>query len=298
VQTSGIGGQGLKVGNFADMEASGFEVSISTVNLKRPGFTWRTDFNFGYTKDKITRLDYGPRLVDAIGQNGAAVLGGPRRGLYSTQFMGLNSQGIPTFLDGEGETVFQIDLQERTGLDETLIYEGPNEPRGAGGLTNSFNYKNFSFSFLLSFKYDYKIRLNDAFFSSYSDFDALPGDLVNRWAVPGDESLTTIPVIFDQGIAQTGSELESAYDLYNKSSARVANGDYIRFKTARLSYQLPGNLTNRLGLTNANISLEGQNIALLYSDKALNGQDPEFFSTGGVALPQPRIITFSLNIGL
>ncbi|MEQ9415582.1 MAG: SusC/RagA family protein, partial [Cyclobacteriaceae bacterium] len=148
------------------------------------------------------------------------------------------------------------------------------------------------------FKYDYKIRLNDAFFSSYSDFDALPGDLVNRWAVPGDESLTTIPVILDQGVVQTGSEIESAYDLYNKSSTRVANGDYIRFKTARLSYQLPGNLTNRLGLTNANISLEGQNLALLYSDKALNGQDPEFFSTGGVALPQPRIITFSLNIGL
>jgi TonB-linked SusC/RagA family outer membrane protein len=298
VQTSGIGGQGLKTGNFADMEASGFEVSISTVNLKRPGFSWRTDFNFGYTKDKITRLDYGPRLVDAIGQNGAAVLGGPRRGLYSTQFTGLNDRGIPTFLDGDGETVFQLDLQERTGLEEALIYEGPNEPRGAGGLTNTFNYKNFSLSFLLSFKYDYKIRLNDAFFSSYSDFDALPGDLVNRWVVPGDESLTTIPVILDQGIAQTGSELQSAYDLYNKSSARVANGDYIRFKTARLSYQLPGHLTNRLGLSNANVSLEGQNLALLYSDKALNGQDPEFFSTGGVALPQPRIITFSLNIGL
>ncbi|MEP2667402.1 MAG: SusC/RagA family TonB-linked outer membrane protein [Cyclobacteriaceae bacterium] len=298
VQTSGIGGQGLKTGNFADMEASGFEVSISTVNLRTPSFSWRTDFNFGYTKDKITRLDYGPRLVDAIGQNGAAVLGGPRRGLYSTQFTGLNDRGIPTFLDGDGETVFELDLQEREGLEETLIYEGPNEPRGAGGLTNSFNYKNFSFSFLLSFKYDYKIRLNDAFFSSYSDFDALPGDLINRWAVPGDEALTTIPVILDQGIAQTGSEIESAYDLYNKSSARVANGDYIRLKTARLSYQLPGNLTNRLGLTNANVSLEGQNIALLYADKALNGQDPEFFSTGGVALPQPRIITFSLNIGL
>lgn len=298
VQTSGIGGQGLKTGNFADMEASGFEVSISTVNLRRPGFSWRTDFNFGYTKDKITRLDYGPRLVDAIGQNGAAVLGGPRRGLYSTKFTGLNDRGIPTFLDGEGETVFELDLQERTDLEETLVYEGPNEPRGAGGLTNTFNYKNFSFSFLFSFKYDYKIRLNDAFFSSYSDFDALPGDLINRWAVPGDESLTTIPVILDKGIVQTGSDIESAYDLYNKSSTRVANGDYIRFKTARLSYQLPGNLTSRLGLTNANISLEGQNIALLYSDKALNGQDPEFFSTGGVALPQPRIITFSLNIGI
>ena len=298
VQTSGIGGQGLKVGNFADMEAQGFEVSISTVNMKRPTFMWKTDFNFGYTKDKITRLDFGPRLVDAISQNGAAVLGGPRAGLYSTQFMGLNSIGIPTFLNGDGEVVFQIDLQKREQLNETLNYEGPNEPRGAGGLTNTFNYKNFSFSFLLSFKYDYKIRLNDSFFATYSDFDALPGDLVNRWAVPGDESITDIPVILDQGLAQVDSDAVSAYDLYNRSSARVANGDYVRLKMARLSYQLPTSWIQRMKLSNANISLEGQNIALLYADKALNGQDPEFFSAGGVALPQPRIVTFSLNIGL
>lgn len=298
VQTSGIGGQGLKVGNFADMEAQGFEVSISTINLKRPGFTWRTDFNFGYTRDKITRLDYGPRLVDAIGQNGAAVLGGPRRGVYSTKFAGLSEKGIPEFYNGKGEIATEFDLQSRKDLETLLTYNGPIEPRGAGGLTNSFTYKNFAFSFLLSFKYDYKIRLNDSFFATYNDTDALPGDLVNRWAVPGDEMRTNIPVILDKGISQVDTYAVLSYDLYNKSDIRIANGDYIRLKTARLSYQLPGNLTSRLGLNNANVSLEGQNIALLYSDKALNGQDPEFFSSGGVALPQPRIITFSLNIGL
>lgn len=298
VQTSGIGGQGLKVGNFADMEAQGFEISLSTVNLKRPGFTWKTDFNFGYTKDKITRLDYGPRLVDAISQNGAAVLGGPRRGVYSTKFAGLSEKGLPQFYDDKGEIASEFDLQSRKDLGTLLTYGGPIEPRGAGGLTNSFTYKNFALSFLLSFKYDYKIRLNDSFFATYNDTDALPGDLVNRWAVPGDEMRTNIPVILDKGISQVDTYAVLSYDLYNKSNIRVANGDYIRLKSARLSYQLPGNVTNRIGLANANISLEGQNIALLYSDKALNGQDPEFFSSGGVALPQPKIITFSLNIGL
>ena len=298
VQTSGIGGQGLKVGNFADMEAQGFEVSLSSTNLRRPGFSWRTDFNFGYTRDKITKLDYGPRLVDAIGQGGAAVLGGPRRGLYSTRFAGLSGVGIPEFYNGKGEIATEFDLQSREGLATLLVYNGPVEPQGAGGLTNTFTYKNFSFGFLLSFKYDYKIRLNDSFFATYNDTDALPGDLVNRWAVPGDESRTNIPVILDQGIAQVNNFAVLSYDLYNKSSIRVANGDYIRLKSARLSYQLPGHLAQRLGLSHANVSLEGQNIALLYADKALNGQDPEFFSTGGVALPQPRIVTFSLNIGL
>jgi hypothetical protein len=38
-------------------------------------------------------------------------------------------------------------------------------------------------------------------------------------------------------------------------------------------------------------------MALLYSDRKLNGQDPEFFASGGVALPQPRQFTLSLNVG-
>lgn len=298
VQTSGIGGQGLKTGNFADMKADGFEVSVSTLNLRTNRFSWKTDFNFGYTRDQITRLDFGPRRVDAISQGGAAVLNGPRRGLYSTKFAGLNNQGIPTFFNEDNEVVFQYDLQDRSEIENLLQYEGPVEPRGAGGLTNTFTYGNFSLSFLLSFKYDYKIRLNDAFFATYNDFDALPGDLVNRWAVPGDQAITDIPVILDQGVAQVNGDIVLAYDLYNKSSARVADGDYVRLRTARLAYQIPPQALKKIGISSANVSVEGQNIFLLYSDSALNGQDPEFFGSGGVALPQPRTLTVSLNIGL
>ncbi|MGI9542661.1 MAG: SusC/RagA family protein, partial [Cyclobacteriaceae bacterium] len=298
VQTSGIGGQGLKFGNFADMDSYGFEVSLSNTNIKKGDFTWKTDLNFGYTKDEITRLDFGPRLVDAIGQNGAAVLGGPRRGLFSTEFAGLTSEGYPSFLDDEGATVSRIDLQDRDNLTDILIFEGPTEPLGAGGLNNVISYKNFTLNVLLSFKYDYKLRLNDSFFATYTDFDALPGELVDRWAVSGDEVLTDIPVIVDRGVAQSNGDILAAYDLYNKSTVRVADGDYIRLKTVRLSYQLPQDWFKRFGLSNAGLSIEGQNLALLYSDSKLNGQDPEFFSSGGVSLPQPKLVTFSLNIGL
>ncbi|RED98886.1 SusC/RagA family TonB-linked outer membrane protein [Marinoscillum furvescens] len=297
VQTSGVGGQGLKVGNFADMSADGFEVSIATTNIKRNEFTWRSSFNIGYTYDQITRLDFGPRLTDAIGQNGAAVLGGPRRGLFSARFAGLNSVGIPTFYNNDDEVVFEIDLQERDDLTSTLKYEGPVEPRGGGGFTNNFKYKGFSLMVLLSYKFDYKIRLNDGFFAQYTDFDALPAELVNRWAVPGDEDLTNIPTILDRGVAQTRGDISLAYQLYNKSTERVADGTYVRLRTVRLSYQLPQQWISKIGINTANVSVEGQNLALLYADDALNGQDPEFFSSGGVALPQPKMVTFSLGIG-
>ena len=41
-----------------------------------------------------------------------------------------------------------------------------------------------------------------------------------------------------------------------------------------------------------------ENRWLIYSDNRLHGQDPEFFNTGGVALPVNKQITLSLKLGL
>lgn len=298
LQTSGVGGNAYKTGNYADMKTQGAEFSINTLNLKLKDFVWSSTFNIGYTKDRITRLEFNPRVGDAIVQGGAAVLGGPRRGLFSTRFAGLDSRGIPTFYDGSGETAYYFDLQERENLRDVLKYEGPAEPRGAGGLNNTFSYKNFTLSAFLSFKFDYKIRLDDAFNPRYTDFSSFSKSFVNRWVVPGDEQYTDVPAILDLRVISTQNpDFQSAYDLYNKSTARVADGGYVRLKTVRLGYILPGSWAKKIGASTAQVSVEGQNLWLLYSDKKLNGQDPEFFSAGGVALPQPRLITTSISIG-
>lgn len=298
MQTSGVGGNAFKWGNYADMGSQGFEVSLNTVNLTINDFSWATNFNIGYTHDRITRLDFNPRIADAIAQGGAAVAGGPRRGLFSTRFAGLDARGVPTFFDSSGETVYYYDLQDRENLADILKFEGSAEPRGAGGLSNIFNYKNFSLNVFLSFKFDYKIRLDDAFSSAYTDFSSMPKSFVNRWMVPGDERFTDVPVILDELTIQQGNtDYVNAYDLYNKSTVRVADGTYLRLKSVRLGYLLPGSLARRIGANNVQVSVEAQNMMLLYSDSKLNGQDPEFFSSGGVALPQPRLITTSINIG-
>ena len=41
-----------------------------------------------------------------------------------------------------------------------------------------------------------------------------------------------------------------------------------------------------------------RNLFLIYADKKLNGQDPEFFNTGGVAAPTPKQFTLTLRLGL
>jgi hypothetical protein len=298
LQTSGVGGNAFKFGNYADMESQGFEFAINSSNLKLKDFSWLTSFNIGYSADKITRLEFNPRIADAIVQGGAAVLGGPRRGLFSAKFAGLDERGIPTYFDGSGEKVYIYDLQERENLRDVLKYEGSAEPRGAGGLSNIFNYKNFSLNVFLSFKFDYKIRLDDAFAPRYTDFSSMSKSFVNRWEVPGDENMTNVPVILDrETVNGNNSDYLSAYDLYNKSTVRVADGTYVRLKSVRLSYTVPSAWVRKIRASTAALSIEGQNLALLFSDKKLNGQDPEFFSAGGVALPQPRLITTSITIG-
>ena len=181
-------------------------------------------------------------------------------------------------------------------LRSSRTYEGPVEPRGSGGITNIFSYKNFTISWLITTKFDYKIRLNSIFRSSYSDFASLPGELADRWVVPGDELNTNIPAILET--ENPFDEAGNRYQLYNFSQLRVADGFHLRLKNVRLGYSAPRPFASKLGLSRLSLNLEAQNLALLYSDSRLNGQDPEFFNTGGVALPQPRLVTLSINLGL
>jgi hypothetical protein len=116
--------------------------------------------------------------------------------------------------------------------------------------------------------------------------------------MPGDEEFTNIPVIASKRtFDKYGYELESTYNAYNFSDQRVAKGDFIRLKEISLEYKLPKNFLDKVGIANASLKAQGTNLFLLYSDKALNGQDPEFFGSGGVALPVAKQYTFSLKLG-
>jgi hypothetical protein len=46
------------------------------------------------------------------------------------------------------------------------------------------------------------------------------------------------------------------------------------------------------------VKLQATNPFLIYADKKLNGQDPEFFNSGGVAVPMARQFTLTLRLGI
>ena len=113
----------------------------------------------------------------------------------------------------------------------------------------------------------------------------MPREFRNRWVVPGNEDVTTVPVIASREQYQQDRDLPVAYNAYNYSTERIAKGDFIRLKEVSLSYDFPKKWVKAMKMNTLSLKVQATNLALLYADKKLNGQDPEFFNTGGVATP-------------
>jgi TonB-linked SusC/RagA family outer membrane protein len=304
IRTSGIGGQYEKIANYGDMKAHGFEFTLAGNVFNGDKFKWRMNLNLGYNTNEITRLDVNPSIFNLVGADGGAIQGHSQRGLYSVQFAGLDhNTGYPKFIDETGNVNAYVNLQSNEV--GHLKYEGPVDAPYNGGFYNQFRYKNFSLSALFTFSKGNFVRLAQVYSSSYPDLYSMSKDMLNRWVMPGDEAFTNVPALLDpfansQSITNPdGSVVEGVYpyNLYNFSTERVAKGDFIRFKQISVSYEIPKRIASKFAMSNASISLVGNNLALLYSDKRLNGQDPEFFGSGGVAIPIPKQYTVSLKVG-
>jgi len=295
LRTSGIGGQYLTTANYADMNSKGIEVTLSGPIVKSKDWNWRSNLNFGYNKNKVTKLSSPQNIFSLVTADGGPQEGFPYRGLYSVDFTGLNHDtGIPEFINEKGEKSGDVYMQSLET--KYLKYEGPTDPKLTGGFYNSVSYKGFTFGSLFTFSAGNKIRLNPVFATSYSDLDALPNEFKDRWTLPGDELKTNIPSIPD---VEAAANIDGTYpyNTYNYSTARVADGGFIRLKQLSLSYALPARILKAIGANNASISAVANNFWLIYSDKKLKGQDPEFFASGGVALPIPKQYTLSLKVG-
>lgn len=296
IRTSGIGGQGLKAANYADLKSKGVEFSLGGRPIVMKNWGWQTNLTFSYNTNKITRAQNFPLIFDLVIPEGGSKQGYPVRGLFSIPFAGLDQFGVPLFTNEKGTTGSGVYLQ--SDATQNLKYEGPVDPTIVGGFTNTFNYKNFSLNIHISYQAGNKIRLNPVYSTNYSDLDAMPNDFKNRWVLPGDELVTKIPSIVD---ALHAYQLNGAgiypYNNYNYSNVRVVDGSFVRLKSVMLQYALPVSLFSGTPFKAVSFNLIGTNLYMIYSDPGLHGQDPEFFNAGGVAMPINKQVTLSLRVG-
>ena len=226
---------------------------------------------------------------------GGRRVGYPVRSLFSIPFAGLDENGLPTFYNEAGEiTTDNINFQERDKVDY-LKYEGPTDPTVQGSLGNLFKYKGFTLNLFITYSFGNVVRLDPVFSATYNDLSSMTKEFKNRWMVPGDEKKTNVPVILSYAQYTNNSQLRYGYNAYNYSDVRIAKGDFIRMKEISLQYDFPKNWIKPL--TNLSLKLQATNLFLIYADKKLNGQDPEFFRSGGVSAPVPKQFTATLKVG-
>ena len=300
IKTQGVGGMISKYANVATMKSSGFEATLSTRNIQTQDFNWTSDLTFSLATNEITDLESRSNVIDLITGNSSSHfrVGYPRSALFSIPFVGLNDEGIPQFINQNGDKVTSdIYFQEYEKLD-FLKYEGPTEPTITGGLNNMFTWKNWRLNIFITYSFGNKVRLDPAFSAGYSDMSAMPKEFKNRWVQPGDENVTDIPAIASVRQYYNDSQLGYAYNAYNYSTARVADGGFIRMKDISLTYDMPQRWIQKIGLNTCSLKLDATNLFLIYADKKLNGQDPEFVNSGGVASPMPKQFTFTLRLGI
>lgn len=296
-QTEGAGGKIRKLANIADMNSHGLEIAVSSKNIDRTDFSWNTDFVFSTMKSKVTRLSPSAEAMNMVSGSGFTTEGYPVRSLFSFQYAGLNSDGLPIIVNQDGATTSQgsqINFQSQDF--SKLVYEGSTDPTMIGSLGNGFRYKGFHLNVYITYSMGNKLRLDPIFSSIYSDLTAMPKEFKDRWVVKGDEKTTYIPTIATRYQYDKDSYLKSLYNAYNYSTVRVAKGDFVRMKEISIAYEFPARWIKPWGISVLSLKLQATNLFLIYADSKLNGQDPEFFRSGGVAAPVPKQFTLTLNL--
>lgn len=298
INTQGVGGETRKLANVASMKSHGFELSISSLNITNKNFSWTTDFIFSTYQNEVTELDATVTLMDYVSGTGFTMPGYPSRSLFSIPFAGLDKNGIPTFYNEDGE-ITSTDISFQYSDDFSwLKYEGSTDPTISGSLGNTLTYKGFRLNVFFTFSGGNVVRLDPVFSARYTDLTATTREFKNRWTMPGDENRTNIPAILSYRQYYENTNLQYAYNAYNYSTERVAKGGFVRLKEISCSYDFPKKLISPLKLSSLSLKLQATNLCLLYADKKLNGQDPEFINAGGVASPVPRQFTLTLRLGI
>jgi len=260
---------------------SGWEVMLTTNNLKTNTFTWSSSINL--TRPKTLLVDY-PEIIKSSAAS-TAIIGQPLSVIKLYHFLGVDpATGKYQFEDKNGNPTFTPNAEE------DKFIEIDAAPKFFGGIQNTISFKGFQLDVLFSFvnqkgqdfSYGYRTSSPGAFGGgSYNQ----PISVLNRWRQPGD--ISTI-----QKYTTGYDQLQSQSDVYN-SDATWVDASYIRLKNASLSWILPEKIAHKIKINSCDIFIQGQN---LWTITGFNGLDPETKSS--LTLPPLRVIVIGMKISL
>lgn len=316
--------------NIGKVHNEGFEIQLSTINLKNKDFQWSTDFNISHNKNTVKDLggvDFVPVSIGGgwLTNVGRVMVGHDIGTAYGYVFDGIYQLDEFTWQNGSdpdipftqrnftlkpgvvsvkgtnvkpGSYKFKnLDGSEDNVVDEndqTIISH--SSPKFFGGMNNTFRYKNFELSVFLSGSFgnevfnESKFRLSGGIPLAWQNLSKDFWD--NRWT---PENPTNSYGTFSVDTRNTTSLMTNSY--------YVEDASYIKLKSVSLSYTIPTSVLKKIGLgnvTNAKIYATGDN---LYTWTNYTGFDPEVDSgnallTGFDRVSYPRTRSYILGVNV
>jgi len=273
--------------NSAHMKGKGIDINMFTYNVKSK-FKWRSDYLFSWTNTKVSK--YLNKITDrrlylADGMSIQPIEGRPLYSIVTYKWAGLDPQtGDPRgILEGQPSKEYLRIFSET--LPEQLDFHGPALPTIFGSLKNTFEWNRFSLSTNIAYRFGFYFIRKSIDYSSLFNNNAGHPDFDNRWKVPGDESITSIPsMVYPVNVYRE--------DFYRKSSVLVEKGDHIRFNDLFISYKWQ---VKKRGINHAFREISPyiymKNLGILWRANR-HGIDPDY----GYNIPQPFM--FSIGIRL
>lgn len=273
--------------NVGDMSNKGMEFTLNSKNFVGE-FKWSTSFNLSFNKNKILKLVDGQPIYP-----GGRYLGRLEEGMPYGFFYGKAYAGVDT---ENGDALYYLDDTKTTTTNSYSEaadqFIGDPNPKFYGGFGNTFSYKAFDLAIQTQFVYGNDIyNAAGGFQSTNGDyFDNQTLDQMDYWKNPGDVTMIPQPR-FDEA---NGTRPSSRY---------VQDGSYFRIKNVVLGYNLPNSIASKAYMQSARVYVSATN---LLTFTKYNGYDPEINTTfaGAYQLgtdfytaPQPRMVTFGINIG-
>lgn len=310
--------------NAGTLKNEGFDFMLTAVPFRTKDWTWTLSLNGARNTNVVTDGGVNSEITYRDYLNGTIIRNGlPVNTFFSYRFDGLSdgtqkdvkgydlAPGMPLFKGLETERKEGETKEEFFAA--VLTESGQRVPVSQGGIGTSLRWKDLTLNLFFSYSLGNKVRLNNLYDNSGQKTPKpqqnLSKDLVDRWQKPGDEATTNIPalsseplddVMFRRSIAGGGPAFPydfalNRWQMYNYSDLRVVDGSHLRLRTASLSYNVPREWIQGLGLSYANVRLEGYNL-FLWASKDLKGQDPAQMSFGSRSVPPLPSYSLTLNL--
>ncbi|MDO4228445.1 MAG: SusC/RagA family TonB-linked outer membrane protein [Capnocytophaga sp.] len=294
--------------NWAEMTNKGYDLTLSTENIRTPKFRWNTTFTLSRNTNVVNKVQAPLNSIYP------SLEGYPVNAVFVFKTNGLDANGIPIFVDKNGNSAasavefFNVDTTKRYGLSKytneeianLMTYAGSSDPEFVGGFTNTFRYGNFDLTVASNFVINQTVTRTPPYAATtiYRGSN-MSREVLNAWTP--ENTNTTLPRII-------GSSTVTQYDyyvmngltnvpqIYNNLDIWTKKMSYLRVSSIRFGYNLPDDLVKKLSLKSLRLSLEGRNLFVISKDYT-GYFDPETY--GNIyAQPIQKSVSLGLNLTL